>query len=171
MNDPLSKTVEEIRQAAKSGGLCVFFGRLVEGKLPTVHWNEEHGGNWEAFVECAKNLKAEALYLNWIPFEQFQVDDAVSETESKLADDETKTTRKRLDQIGEFKTKVGLICVIDLAFVAHGVAHIYEETADWFSEFEDLIPDDAGGLKRSTQHWSAVYPPEFEIPRFVVAGY
>ena len=32
-------------------------------------------------------------------------------------------------------------------------------------------PDNSGGLKRSTQHWSAVYPPEFEIPRFVVAGY
>jgi hypothetical protein len=24
-----------------------------------------------------------------------------------------------------------------------------------------------GGLKGSTQHWLAVYPPEFEIPFFV----
>jgi len=31
--------------------------------------------------------------------------------------------------------------------------------------------DKRGGLKGSTQHWPAVYPPEFEIPRFVVAGY
>ena len=28
-----------------------------------------------------------------------------------------------------------------------------------------------GGLMGSTQHWPAVYPPEFEIPRFVAAGY
>ena len=28
-----------------------------------------------------------------------------------------------------------------------------------------------GGLKDSMQHWPAVYPPEFEIPRFVVVGY
>jgi hypothetical protein len=32
-------------------------------------------------------------------------------------------------------------------------------------------PVKSGGLKGSTQHWPAVYPPEFEIPRFVVAGY
>jgi len=32
-------------------------------------------------------------------------------------------------------------------------------------------PEKRGGLKGSTQHWPAVYPPEFEIPRFVVAGY
>ena len=31
--------------------------------------------------------------------------------------------------------------------------------------------ENPGGLKGSTQHWPAVYPPEFEIPRFVVAGY
>ena len=30
-------------------------------------------------------------------------------------------------------------------------------------------PDKRGGLKGSTQHWLAVYPPEFEIPTFFVA--
>jgi hypothetical protein len=33
------------------------------------------------------------------------------------------------------------------------------------------MPDKWGGLKGSMQHWLAVYPPEFEIPRFVVAEY
>jgi len=28
-----------------------------------------------------------------------------------------------------------------------------------------------GGLKGSMQHWPVVYPPEFEIPRFVAAEY
>src|SRR5580693_8822898 len=32
-------------------------------------------------------------------------------------------------------------------------------------------PEKRGGLKGSTEHWPAVYPPEFEIPKFVVAGY
>jgi len=34
-----------------------------------------------------------------------------------------------------------------------------------------IDPEKPGDLKGSTQHWLAVYPPEFEIPRFVVAGY
>src|ERR1700730_10708944 len=28
------------------------------------------------------------------------------------------------------------------------------------------VSGNRGGLKGSTQHWLAVYPPEFEIPRF-----
>lgn len=147
MNDALSRTVEEIRQSAKSAGLRVFFGWLAEYEGPTIHWNEDHGGDWKSFLECAKSLNAKIVYLNWAPFEQFQVDEAVSEMESELAeneglDDETKTIRKRLNELGEFKAKVGLTCVIDLAFVADGAVHIYQKTADWFDEFEDLLPED-----------------------------
>ncbi len=29
-------------------------------------------------------------------------------------------------------------------------------------------PDKSGGLKGSTHHWLAVYPPEFETPKFFV---
>ena len=36
---------------------------------------------------------------------------------------------------------------------------------------ENPYSDNPGDLKGSTQHWPAVYPPEFEIPRFVVVGY
>src|SRR2546427_482798 len=32
-----------------------------------------------------------------------------------------------------------------------------------------ITPEKSGGLKGSTQHWLAVYPPEFEIPTFFVA--
>src|SRR5262249_20481149 len=32
-----------------------------------------------------------------------------------------------------------------------------------------LVPGKSGGLKGSTQHWPAVYPPECEIPKFLVA--
>jgi hypothetical protein len=179
MNDSLSKTVEEIRQAAKSDGLCVFFGWLAEGKLPTDHWNEEHGGGWKPFLECAKSLKADAVCLNWPPFELFQVDDAVSETELKLGengglDDETRTIRKRLDQISEFKTKVSLVCVIDLAFVTDGVGHIYQKTADWFREFEDLLPDDSDeeeeekrpADKATVNKWATILASD---PKFLIS--
>ena len=38
-------------------------------------------------------------------------------------------------------------------------------------EAQKPVSDKRGGLKGSVQHWLAVYPLEFEIPRFVVAGY
>ncbi len=31
------------------------------------------------------------------------------------------------------------------------------------------VAENRGGLKGSTQHWLAVYPPEFEIPTFFAA--
>jgi len=37
--------------------------------------------------------------------------------------------------------------------------------------YKSQVLENGGDLKGSTQHWLAVYPPEFEIPRFVVAGY
>jgi len=35
-----------------------------------------------------------------------------------------------------------LTCIIDLAFVSNSVVHIYQETANWFDEFEELLPED-----------------------------
>jgi hypothetical protein len=29
-----------------------------------------------------------------------------------------------------------------LAFVANGVIHVYQETADWFDEFGELLPEE-----------------------------
>jgi hypothetical protein len=179
MSDPLLTTVEEIRQVAKSDGLCVFFGWLVAERLPIVHWNEEHGGDWKVFLELAKTLKAKAVYLNWTPFEQFQVDDAVSETESKIADnngldDETQTLRELLDQIGKYKTKVGLVCVIDLAFVAEGISHIYQKTANWFGQFQDLLSKDADeeeedskpANKALVNKWATILASD---PKFIIS--
>ncbi len=33
----------------------------------------------------------------------------------------------------------------------------------------EKAPENPGGLKGSMQHWLAVYPPESEIPTFLVA--
>ena len=42
-------------------------------------------------------------------------------------------------------------------------------TADLAMRSQGPHDDNPGGLKGSTQHWLAVYPPEFEIPTFFVA--
>ena len=47
-----------------------------------------------------------------------------------------------------------------------GAIHIYE-----LEPIMEPSPDKTGGLKGSMQHLLGVYPPEFEIPRFVVVGY
>jgi len=148
MVDALSKTVEEIRQVAKKGDLRIFFGWLSEeNHLPGVHWNIEHGGDWKGFLDCAKAVSATVIYLNWAPFEQFQVDEAVTEIEAKLAEsdgsnDERKETQRLLAKVREFGAKVGLTCIIDIAFLSNHVVHLYQETADWFSEFEELLPEE-----------------------------
>ncbi len=147
MNDPLSKTVESICKEADNSALQVFYGYLAEeNEVPSVYWNSEHGGDWKKFVECAKAFNAHILYLNWVPFEQFEIDDALVVLESIPEDgEEGAETKKQKTQIRAFQSKVSLTCVIDLAFLANGVIHIYQETADWFDEFSDLIPDEDDG--------------------------
>jgi hypothetical protein len=144
MNDPLSKTVEAICKEAESNALQIFYGYVAgESGVPSVHWNSEHGGDWKKFVGCAKAFDAHVLYINWAPFEHFQIDDSISALESASEDgDEVEETTKQMNQLRSFKSKVGMTCVIDLAFFANGVGHIYQETADWFDEFSHLIPDE-----------------------------
>jgi hypothetical protein len=144
MNDPLLKTVEAICKEAESNALQIFYGYVAEeSKVPSVHWNSEHGGDWKKFVGGAKAFDAHVLYVNWAPFEQFQIDDSVLALGSSSEDgDVDKETTKQVDQLRAFQSKVGMTCVIDLAFFANGVTHIYQETAAWFDEFSDLVPDD-----------------------------
>ena len=145
MNDPLSQALEEIRKTGKASSLQIFCGYLAEdNNALAVHWNLENGGDWKEFLVCAKTVGANILYLNWAPFEQFEIDDAVSKLESEITEDTGPgdDKEKLLSQVRAFQQKVGLTCVIDLAFVANGVVHIYQETADWFDEFRGLIGDD-----------------------------
>lgn len=147
MKDPFSETVEEIRRSSTSHGLTVFFGWLAEDKGPAVHWNEDHGGAWKAFLECASSLNAKVVYLNWAPFERFQIDEPVSELEAELAGGEASTedaqlTKDKIDQLRGFSERVGLTCIIDLAFVVGNTVHLYQKTTAWFDEFNKLLPDD-----------------------------
>ncbi len=135
--------MDKIRALAKACGLQIFFGWLSEGETEnvSVHWNQDLGGNWENFLECARALKASVLYLNWAPFEQSQVDDAVAALESDPLDERPDHEETNLlANLRAFESKVGLTCVIDVAFVANGIVHTHQEAADWFAEFEQLLP-------------------------------
>lgn len=145
MDDPLSKTLDEIRKDADQSGLKIFYGYMAEEtNVPSVHWNRENGGDWKKYLACARTIGANILYLNWAPFEQFQIDDAISTLESKLAEgtEEEEETKNLLCQVRTFQSKVGLTCVIDLAFISSGVVHIYQETADWFDVFSDITAEE-----------------------------
>lgn len=144
VNDTLSKTIEAICKEAESNPLLIFYGYLAEeSEVPSVHWNSERGGDWKKFLWCAKAFHARVLYVNWAPFEQFEIDDSISLLESTHEDgEEDEAAKKQVAQIRAFESKVGITCVIDLAFFANGVIHTYQETADWFDEFRDLVPDE-----------------------------
>jgi hypothetical protein len=147
MNDPLSKTLEEIRKEAEKSGVRIFNGALAEdNNVPTVYWSRENGGDWDMFFACAKTLNASILYVSWDSFEQSEIDDAVSKLESEITEDheEDRDTSNLLNEVRAFQPKVGLTRVIELVFVANGMVHYYQETADWSDEFDELISDEAG---------------------------
>jgi hypothetical protein len=108
-----------------------------------VDWNEEHGGSWENFLECAKAVGAKLLYVNWAPFEEFQVDEAVEHLEAAIAAGSEAETHQRDSlpsnrEIEAYRNKVGMTAVIDLAFMYNDVVHIHQCFADWFQTFEEL---------------------------------
>lgn len=144
MDDHLLKLVEQVKKAAESSEIRVFYGYLAEeSSFTSVHWNSDHGGDWKSYLECAKALSVRVLYVNWAPFEQFEIDESIEALRSKPDQGEQgKETEKAIAEIRQFQSKVGITCVVDLAFVANGVLHTFQETADWFDEFTDLAPSD-----------------------------
>ena len=81
--DSLFQTVDEINEYVKNQGLALFYGWAYAEKHFTVYWNKERGGEWQGFVSCAKASGARMLYLNWSPFEDFQIDDARRHLDSR----------------------------------------------------------------------------------------
>ena len=147
MADQLLKTIAEIRERASAFGLVVFYGWLYTEEAHTVHWNEEHGGHWKQFLECARALSVKAIYLNWAPFEEFQVDEALAGVEGVLSDAQTTEMEKaelesQSKQIAKYRDKVGLTAIIDVAFEMGGMFHVYQETADWFDAFQELTAEE-----------------------------
>lgn len=140
--DLLLETTEQIVSLAKTKGLIIFYGWADGNNQKTVDWNEEHGGNWEKFLQSAAAVEAKLLYLNWAPFEEFQVDEAIENLEASVqsgtdAGVEPNLLPKR-HEIEKYRDKVGLTAVLDLAFIHQDVVHIYQSFAAWFQAFEEL---------------------------------
>jgi hypothetical protein len=141
--DVLLETVEAIVKAAKGQEIVVFYGWAHGEDQKTVDWNEAHGGDWEKFLECAKAAGAKILYLNWAPFEEFQVDEALEHRErtvtagSESGVEQANSVPSRRD-IEAYRDKVGVTAVIDMAFVHEDLVHIHQCFADWFQAFENL---------------------------------
>src|SRR5208337_3381617 len=140
--DVLLETVEAIVGSAKEQGLLVFYGWAHDSNQKTVDWNEDHGANWEKFLECAKAAEAKLIYLNWAPLEEFQIDEALERLEECTASEpEARTEIDSLPSrhdIEAYRDKVGVTAVLDLAFMSGDVVHTYRCFADWFQAFEDL---------------------------------
>ncbi len=141
--DVLLEKVETIVNAAKGQGLVVFYGWAHGTDQKTVYWNGEHGGDWEKFLECAKAAGATMLYVNWAPFEEFQIDEAIGHLERTIAagsvagieQPDSLPSRREIDA---YRNRVGVTAVIDLAFVYEDIVHIHQCFADWFQAFEEL---------------------------------
>jgi hypothetical protein len=142
-SDALLEKVEAIVNAAKGHGMVVFYGWAHGSDQETVSWNQEHGGDWEGFLECAKAAGARMLYVNWDPFEEFQINDALEHLEGAIAEGkgpgiEQPNSVPSRREIEAYRNRVGLTAVIDLAFVHEDLVHIHQCLADWFQAFEQL---------------------------------
>jgi len=140
-DDALLEEVESIISDLKKQGFVLFYGWAHGGESNVVYWNQEHGGDWRKFLECAKALGTDLLYVNWSPFEEFQVEEALQRSDDGTPDDNKTDKRdpeRDLQEIERYRDKVGLTAVIDVAFVHDEITHIYQESADWFDTFEAL---------------------------------
>lgn len=141
--DVLLEKAKAIISLANTQELVVFYGWAHGSDQKTVNWNEEHGGDYAKFVECAKAIGAKLLYLNWAPFEDFEIDEALENRErtitagDNLGVDQPDTAPSRRE-IESYRDRVGMTAVIDLAFVHEDIVHIYQCFADWFEAFQQL---------------------------------
>ena len=157
--DALLEVTGAIVKAAKGHGLVVFYGWAHGTSQKTVDWNEDHGGDWERFLDCAKAVGAKLVYVNWAPFEEFQVDEAVEHLEKSIGAGSAVGIEKADSvasrrEIEAYRDKVGVTAVIDLAFVHEDIVHIHQCFADWFQAFEELT----GGLEEDSDESGDSFP-------------
>lgn len=127
--DSLRQMGDKVSDYCKKQNLHVFNGYVVGSEGRHVCWNAQDGSSWTSFLEIAKSLDVKLIYLNLIPFEDSQVVAALE------TDEEDNT------QIESYRSKVGLIACIELAFLYDGVFHIFELKSDWFMQFQELVAD------------------------------
>jgi hypothetical protein len=139
-NDPLFDTVREVQEYCESRGLTVFSGFLTREHQTVAVWNVARNRDWRAFLDLAASRSAALIYLDWVTFEDHHVDDAFirgdDSAEAAEAEPQVDEYNRELDG---FRTHVGLTGVLEIAFWAAGVWHVFEWQAEWFAEFERLV--------------------------------
>jgi hypothetical protein len=141
--DLLLENTEMIARSAKEQGLIVFYGWAHEIESKAIYWNEAQGGDWTKFLECAKSVGAKQIYLNWAPFEDFQVDEALAQLETALASEaiakaDTPQSLPTRQDLESYREAVGMTAILDLAFIHAGVVHIYQCLSDPFKAFDEI---------------------------------
>ena len=127
--DTLRQIGDKVSEYCEKQNLHVFNGYVGDSEDRHVYWNAQDCNSWTSFLEIAKSLDVKLIYLNLTPFEDSQVVEALE------TDDEG--THK----IESYRSKVGLIARIDLAFLYGGAFHICELKSDWFMQFQELVAD------------------------------
>jgi hypothetical protein len=130
--DPLRQMGEKVSDYCKKQSLQVFYGFVGDSEDRHVYWNAEDDSNWTSFLEIAKSLDVKLIYLDLTPFEDSQVVEAL----------ETNDEDKR--KIESFRSKVGFLACIDVAFLYGNVFHTFQSQADWFKEFSELTDKKEG---------------------------
>jgi hypothetical protein len=93
----------------------------------------------------ARTFNTRVLYVNWDSFQQNEIDDSIANLESTTSDNDPENkegaeqTKQLPDKIRALQSKVGMTCVVDLAFIANAVMHCYQETADWFDDLDERM--------------------------------
>lgn len=139
-HDPLLEAVGEIQEYCESRGLGIFSGYLTREHETVAVWNVARDRDWRGFLDLAASRGVTVIYLDWVPFEDHQIDDALIRTDD--AGEPTEQDPRVAEynrELETFRTQVGLTGVIEIAFSLGGVFHFFEWQAEWFAEFERLV--------------------------------
>lgn len=139
-NDPLLEAVRDIQEYCDTHALQVFSGYLTREHETVAVWNVGRNRDWKVFLDVAAARSVGMIYLDWVTFEEYHVEDAM------LRGDEGSDAGEpdpRMDEYNRelegFRTHAGLTGVIEIAYSLGGVWHVFEWQAEWFAEFERLV--------------------------------
>ena len=138
-HDPLLETVREIQEYCEASGLTVFAGHLTRDKETVAIWNPAHSRDWQAFLGVAVARVAGVVYLDWAPFEDQQIDEALIRPSDEAGAEAGPRVEEYNRELDRFRGYAGTTSLVEIAYSLGGVFHFLELAADWFAEFEDLV--------------------------------
>lgn len=130
-SDPLSEVVAEMETYCKDQQLQCFYCLIDEEDHKPIYWDDKYDPDWRNFLRIAKSLKVNLVYFGLLYFDESEIEEALAEEEESSK------------EIESFRSKVGFITNIDLAFIHEGVFHIYRFSADWLDKFQELTESEA----------------------------